>query len=174
MPRNIEIKARIDSIEALAAIAATITSDGPHHIGQDDTFFTCPAGRLKLRVYADGHGDLIYYRRADMSGPKESFYQISSTPEPDTLRECLTLAYGHAGRVQKQRTLFMAGRTRIHLDRVAGLGNFMELEVVLEENETSEAGMREAHDLMARLGIQEAQLVEGAYVDLLSAAALNQ
>ncbi|AMP13000.1 class IV adenylate cyclase [Collimonas pratensis] len=171
MPRNIEIKARVDSIEVLAASAAAIGSDGPYHIAQDDTFFSCASGRLKLRTFADGNGELIYYSRADQQGPKVSFYVISPAPAPDTLRECLTLAYGQAGRVQKQRTLFLAGRTRIHLDQVAGLGNFMELEVVLEEHETPDAGMQEAHALMARLGIQPSQLIEGAYVDLLAAIA---
>ena len=171
MPRNIEIKARVDSIAALAANAAAIGSDGPYHIAQDDTFFRCASGRLKLRAFADGKGELIYYSRVDRQGPKESFYVISPTPAPDTLRECLTLAYGQAGRVQKQRTLFLAGRTRIHLDQVAGLGNFMELEVVLEDHETPDAGMQEAHALMARLGIQPSQLIEGAYVDLLAAIA---
>ena len=46
------------------------------------------------------------------------------------------------------------------------LGHFLELEVVLGENEPSEAGVREAHGLMSRLGIEPQQLVEGAYVEL--------
>jgi predicted adenylyl cyclase CyaB len=111
---------------------------------------------------------LIFYRRSDQRGPKESFYLRSPTSEPDTLRELLTLAYGMTGRVQKQRTLFLAGRTRMHLDRVSGLGNFLELEVVLEDDEASETGIGEAYELMARLGVDPAQLVDGAYVDLLA------
>ena len=78
---------------------------------------------MKLRAFADGHGELIFYRRADDTGPKESFYVISPTASPDTLRETLLLAYGVIGRVRKQRCVYMAGRTRIHLDRVEGLGN---------------------------------------------------
>jgi predicted adenylyl cyclase CyaB len=70
--------------------------------------------------------------------------------------------------VQKQRTLFLVGRTRIHLDRVAGLGDFLELEVVLEDNEPTEVGVSEAHELMASLGVELSQLVEDAYVDLLA------
>jgi adenylate cyclase class IV len=61
----------------------------------------------------------------------------------------------------------MAGRTRIHLDRVEGLGDFVELEVVLSEGETTESGVMVAHELLARLGISPQQLIEGAYVDLL-------
>jgi predicted adenylyl cyclase CyaB len=86
------------------------------------------------------------------------------------LRESLTLAWGQAGRVRKQRRLFIVGRTRVHLDRVEGLGEFLELEVVLKEGETSEAGVAEAHVLMAQLGIGTDQLVQGAYVDLLKNA----
>jgi predicted adenylyl cyclase CyaB len=70
--------------------------------------------------------------------------------------------------VIKQRTLYLVGRTRIHLDRVEGLGEFMELEVVLDEQETSEHGISEAHRLMALLNIDASQLVETAYVDLLA------
>lgn len=62
------------------------------------------------------------------------------------------------------------GRSRIHLDRVQGLGNFLELEVVLEDGEPLEAGVMEAHRLMDALGIAPSQLVGGAYVDLLAQA----
>lgn len=60
------------------------------------------------------------------------------------------------------------GRTRIHLDRVRGLGEFLELEVVLRDGESAELGVQEAHELMALLGVGDSQLIEGAYVDLLA------
>jgi adenylate cyclase class IV len=168
MPRNIEIKARIASVRALTQLAAEIADQGPVEIFQDDTFFLCEGGRLKLRTFSSDSGELIFYRRADQQGPKESFYVRSPTSEPDSLGECLSLAYGEAGRVQKHRILFIVGRARIHLDRVVGLGDFLELEVVLQDDESSELGVREAHQLMARLGVEPSQLVEAAYVDLLA------
>ncbi|MBT2335780.1 class IV adenylate cyclase [Variovorax paradoxus] len=170
MARNIEIKARIDSVERVARIAATLADKGPVEIAQDDTFFRCndSADRLKLRTFAPDHAELIFYRRANSSGPKESFYLITPCGTPDMLRESLTLAWGQAGRVRKQRRLFLVGRTRVHLDRVEGLGEFLELEVVLEEGASTEAGIAEAHALMARLGVGADQLVQGAYVDLLA------
>ncbi|AFM26671.1 class IV adenylate cyclase [Desulfomonile tiedjei] len=168
MARNIEIKAHIESVEALAPKAAAIADKGPIEIVQDDTFFRCNSGRLKLRVFSNKEGELIFYRRPDQPGPKESFFLRSPTSTPDTLRDSLSLAYGQAGRVRKHRTLYLVGRTRIHLDRVEGLGHFLELEVLLEEGELAEAGIREAHELMAKLGIAPEQLIEGAYVDLLA------
>jgi adenylate cyclase class IV len=170
MPRNVEIKARVDSIDALAASAAALATAPPVTLVQDDTFFRCGDGRLKLRVVVAGCGELIFYRRADRRGPKESFYVCAPTAEPDALRAVLALACGEAGRVRKHRTLFLAGRTRIHLDRVEGLGDFLELEVVLADGESAADGAREAHRLMAQLGINASQLIEGAYVDLLAAS----
>ncbi len=167
MPRNIEIKARIKSVQALVAAAAAVATEGPFEIEQDDTFFCCGNGRLKLRAFSESEGELIFYCRADQQGPKESDYLLSPTASPGSLREALTRAYGQAGRVHKLRTLFLAGRTRIHLDQVEGLGHFLELEVVLADGEPAELGVQEAHRLMAKLGVQGSDLIEGAYVDLL-------
>ncbi len=167
MARNIEIKAQIDNIESLLSLAAEIADEGPIEILQDDTFFSCPNGRLKLRAFSEHKGELIFYQRPDSSGPKESFYLISPTASPDTLRKALSLAYGECGRVRKHRTLFLVGRTRVHLDRVEGLGHFLELEVVLAQDEPSEAGISIAHKLLEKLTVSDQQLVEGAYVDLL-------
>jgi predicted adenylyl cyclase CyaB len=169
MPRNIEIKARINSIEDLLLKAASVADSGPIEILQDDTFFCCQHGRLKLRTFSKDEGELIFYRRPDQNGPKESFYLRSRTNSPEALRQVLATALGQIGRVRKHRTLYLAGRTRIHLDRVESLGDFLELEVLLADGEDSETGRSEAHSLMARLGVEASQLVDRAYVDLIKA-----
>lgn len=168
MARNIEIKARmIDRAQVLTRFTPLATS-GPTEIAQDDTFFRCTSGRLKLRDFGDGTGELIHYHRPDEAGPKASSYVRSPTAEPDTLRQALTLAHGQIGRVRKQRTLYLIGRTRVHLDRVVDLGDFIELEVVLADHEADAVGTQEAQDIMAALGIAPTSLVQGAYLDLLS------
>jgi predicted adenylyl cyclase CyaB len=167
MARNVEIKARIENVDALASRVEALADRGPFEIRQDDTFFACGQGRLKLRMLSADEGQLIFYRRPDQPGPKESVFVIAPTTAPDALREALALAYGQAGRVRKHRTLYLTGRTRIHLDRVEGLGHFLELEVVLADGERSERGVEEAMKLMTALGIGPDQLIDGAYVDLL-------
>ena len=170
MARNIEIKARVESLAAVMLRAAAIADQGPIVILQDDTFYHCPNGRLKLRKLSDHEGDLIFYQRSDLTGPKTSNYLISKTTQPDQLAQVLLSSFGISGRVKKHRTLYLAGRTRIHLDRVEGLGEFVELEVVLAQDESPAAGIREAHSLMAQLGITEQQLIAGAYLDLIARA----
>jgi len=168
LARNIEIKARIESVALLTPRVAELASEGPLEIAQDDTFFACDTGRLKLRAFSNDSGELIFYQRVNQTGPKESFYLRSPTTSPENLRESLSLAYGQIGRIRKYRTLFLVGRTRVHLDRVEGLGHFLELEVMLVDDEPVEHGVREASDLMEQLGIQPSQLVEGAYLDLIT------
>lgn len=169
MPRNVEIKARVADAQALAERAREVATAGPHELSQHDIFFDCHQGRLKMRHFADGRGELIAYQRADEQGPKTSFYRLVPCPDPRPLVAALSSALGVLGEVRKTRTLWLAGRTRIHLDEVAGLGHFVELEVVLEEGEAAADGEREASRLMAMLGIERSALVSEAYVDLLAA-----
>ena len=69
--------------------------------------------------------------------------------------------------------VFIVGRTRVHLDEVEQLGSFVELEVVLDDDEPVEAGRREAAVLMAALSLSPSDLVSGAYIDLLERLAAN-
>ena len=74
-------------------------------------------------VYTDtAAGELIFYQRADQGGPKTSTYSIVPTDRPGELRDALANAYGIRNTVRKTRHLYLAGRTRIHIDEVAALG----------------------------------------------------
>lgn len=168
MARNVEVKARIAGIEALLPRARAL-ADGPgERLLQDDTFFACGHGRLKLRDFGDGRGELIHYQRAEADGPKLSDYVRAPTTDPAALREALARAHGAIGRVRKTRWLLMCGATRIHLDVVEGLGQFVELEVVLRDDQAEAEGAAIARGLLERLGVEPSQLVAGAYLDLLN------
>jgi predicted adenylyl cyclase CyaB len=78
----------------------------------------------------------------------------------------LATALTTRGIVTKERHVYLAGRTRIHLDRVDGLGDFIELEVVLAPEDDEDGGTAEALALLAKLGVPPADLVARAYVDL--------
>ncbi len=172
MPRNIEIKARIDSVDALLPVALAVARLAhAETIEQDDCFFHVPHGRLKLRRFADGSAELIHYLRADTGEAKASDYVRVPVADPSALQTALTRALGLRGRVRKRRWLVLApttaGTARIHLDRVEGLGDFMELEVVLAEGQGDAKGMRAAETLMQALGLANAERLAGAYLDLL-------
>ena len=168
MARNIEIKARIESVETLLPRARALADGDAEIIDQDDSFFVVPHGRLKLRQFADGSAELIHYHRPDSGEPKASDYVRVPVPDPAALREALARANGLQGRVRKRRWLLLSGQTRIHIDRVEGLGDFMELEVVLREAQSDAEGAAIAQALMQRLGLHDAPRLAGAYLDLLN------
>jgi len=166
--RNVEIKARVGDPEALRRRVEAAAGASPDILEQTDTFFRAARGRLKLRQAAGAGGELIYYERADEGGPKESRFERVAVADPPALRSLLASALGVRGEVRKRRLVYRIGRTRIHLDRVAGLGEFLELEVEMAPDESPAAGVAEARGLMARFGIEESALVPQAYVDLLT------
>ena len=187
--RNVEIKARVADPATLRARVAALslgTSLGrgtlagfpstppvaPVLLGQRDTFFNVARGRLKLRRFDDGTGELIFYERDDTPGPKTSTYSKSPCADAAGMEAVLARALGVRGVVDKRRELFMIGRTRVHLDEVHGLGHFLELEVVLGDAEPAAGGEREAHELLAKLGVPPAALVAPAYIDLLARSSL--
>jgi predicted adenylyl cyclase CyaB len=164
---NIEIKAHATNWEHQRCLAQQLSHTPVQRIAQEDVFFPSRAGRLKLRILSPTVGELIYYERPDATGPKQSSYSISRTDDPAGLRAILAGALGIRGVVRKQRDLYLAGQTRIHFDEVEGLGRFIELEVVLQDGQGADMGVGIARQLMVALQIEPADLVKGAYADLL-------
>jgi predicted adenylyl cyclase CyaB len=175
---NVEIKARVPDAGSFHTRAREIAGPPVARFHQTDTFFHVPAGRLKLReivqlspAAAGGRSaELIHYHRPDAAGPRTSRYRLLPVPEAGAMRALLADALGERAVVRKTRTLYRAGRTRIHADQVEGLGAFMELEVVLREGESEVEGEREVERLREALGVRREDLVEGAYVDMLPPA----
>ena len=167
MPSNIEIKARVRDFVEIQSRAGRLSDIPVEVIPQEDTFFVTPRGRLKLRVLSENQGQLIYYTRPDKGGPKRSDYHIYRTSDSENLKRILELAYGVRGIVRKTRYLYLIGQTRVHLDDVEGLGKFLELEVVMREEQSDAEGQAIAEELMTSLGVERSDLLQGAYMDLL-------
>jgi len=169
--RNIEVKARARELRRQCELAAALAGGPGETLHQEDTFFHCPQGRLKLRCFPGGRAELIHYHRPDIEAAAASCYERVPVGDAQALRRALAGALGVRAVVRKQRTLYRAGATRIHLDRVEGLGEFIELEVVLSAGQHEAEGAATVAELMAALAIAEQDLIGAAYVDLLESAA---
>ena len=167
MAHNIETKARAADFERQCRLAAAAADGEAEVLHQRDVFFHVPKGRLKLRYLRPDFGQLVSYERPDQEGPKSSKYELFSTHDPARLEITLAGSLPIRGVVEKKRTLYMVGQTRIHCDEVAGLGQFLELEVVMRQGQTVEDGEAVARDLMQRLEIEPGHLIDAAYMDLL-------
>ena len=173
MPHNIEIKARLspEQVEMIRKEAMKRSTADAEFLEQTDTFFNVSFGRLKVREFGDGHAELIAYERSDQIGPKHSSYVRSPSTDPRSLHEALVRSLGVRGVVQKHRQVIHVGQTRVHLDAVAGLGNFLELEVVLRDGQPAAEGEKIAAELMDAFGISRESLIAGAYIDLIESNA---
>lgn len=124
---NVEFKARIDNIDDMRARLLTLN---PRLVGVDyqrDTYFQVPEGRLKLR-----HGgieqSLIFYRRSNEAKTRESHVVYATVKDTEELGRVLEAALPVLGIVEKEREIYYVDDTKIHLDRVAGHGSFLEVE----------------------------------------------
>jgi predicted adenylyl cyclase CyaB len=167
MPTNVEIKAVLHDRARAIMWAEQRCNSGPETLRQEDVFFPCAGARLKLRILAPDHGELIRYQRTDAAEVRSSSYTIARTPDPQSLLQILTQILGTIGVVRKTRLLYLVGQTRVHIDQVEGLGDFLELEVVMREDQSEDEGRQIAHGLLEELGIAQADLLAQAYVDML-------
>jgi predicted adenylyl cyclase CyaB len=167
---NIEIKAHYESTERAEENLNAIGAGPAGTFHQRDTYFRIAKGRLKLRELGPDDGHLIFYEREDLAGPKRSDYEIAKTEDPEAIRNMLSRIMGIWIEVEKTRQVWLWENVRIHLDDVKGLGQFVELEAVTEEQGIEESHRR-VETLMRALEITTDQLVEGSYGDMLAARA---
>ncbi|MBW2245561.1 MAG: CYTH domain-containing protein [Deltaproteobacteria bacterium] len=85
-------------------------------------------------------------------------------PEPEETRRLFSALLGVHKVVRKEREIALVGNVRIHLDRVEGLGTFLELEAVFDASPEAEAEERKKVDrLMEQLGIRPEDLIDTSY-----------
>jgi homotetrameric cytidine deaminase len=166
--RNVELKA-LDPEPAHTlerALAAGAEDRGV--IVQRDTYFRVAEGRLKLREEEPGEAHLIAYRRPDAAEVRVSDYRV--VPAPEGLGTALAETLGVDVVVEKRRRLLLWDTVRIHLDDVAGLGTFVELEAVAEAGSDLAREEAQVAHLREVLGIGDERLREGSYADALREA----
>jgi homotetrameric cytidine deaminase len=163
--RNVELKATDPDPARSLAACREIGAEDKGVLHQRDTYFRTRAGRLKLREEDPGGAVLIQYDRPDAAEARESRYRLSQVSEPDVLRESLHEALGTLVVVDKERRLFLWEGVRIHLDTVAGLGSFVELEGVAPEDSDLSAERDKVARLQEKLGIGE--ILTDSYSDRL-------
>jgi adenylate cyclase class IV len=170
--RNLELKALDPEPGATLEAALALGAEDAGVLVQRDTYFHAVTGRLKLREIDGAPAELISYARADVSGPKVSHYRVVPVFDPVALGAALADALGVRVVVEKRRRLLLWRDVRIHLDAVAGLGTFVEVEAVAMGAEGLRGRERDVAALREALSLTDDRLVARGYADLLARSTL--
>lgn len=173
--RNLELKARDADPARSLKTCESLGAEDKGILLQKDTYFGVPRGRLKLREERGATPHLISYERPDLLGDKESHYRIVEVEDAVGLKEVLASALDIDVVVSKERRLFLLDEVRIHLDRIDGLGSFIEFEGVAAPEDVDLAHFEALlADLRNSFEIEDADLLGGSYCDLALAAAARR
>lgn len=167
--KNIEIKVKIPDRAAMMRLIRKLGAEKRGVLRQTDTYFDAPNGRLKLREEKSrDEADLIFYSRPNKSASRLSEYDILKVAKSGVkqMRSFLTKALSVKVVVKKERTLFIYQHTRIHLDRVSGLGDYLELETVVGKQSLANATGEHTMVINA-LGLDSCEKIPVSYSDLL-------
>ena len=164
---NIEIKAYCSEPNLIEQI---LLDEKAEYIGLDhqtDTYFNVPEGRLKLRE-GNIENALIYYHRENISGPKKSKVQLYKSKPGSTLKGILEQSLGIKIVVEKDRKIFFIQNIKFHLDKVIGLGSFIEIEAIDKEGTIGHTKLAaQCQRYIDKFGITENELISLSYSDLL-------
>jgi len=164
---NIEIKARCPAPDQVRRLLLSAGADCRGIDRQTDTYFHVPDGRLKLRQ-GNIENALIFYRRPNQTGLKQSDVALYRTTEDSALAEVLISALPVLVVVQKQREIYFLSNVKFHLDTVEGLGYFVEIEAIDADGTIGiETLRRQCESFMEKLGIRRDDLIDCSYSDLL-------
>jgi adenylate cyclase, class 2 len=165
--RNIELKVRCPDLDAARRLVQTLRPRQSPRQVQTDTYFHASRGRLKLREIHGNRAELIWYERPDSTEPRPSDYVITPVADAASMKALLTGAHGVRGEVRKTRDIYLYHNVRIHLDRVEGLGDFIEFEAVLSAVGQEHDSMAVLERLREALDLRPEDVVARSYSDLL-------
>lgn len=168
---NIEIKAKCSNAPFIRNYLLSAKADFKGTDEQTDTYFNVINGRLKLR---EGiiENNLIYYERTNQAGPKQSHFNLVKVEDAAGLKEVLEKSAGIKIIVKKKREIYYINNVKFHIDEVAGLGSFIEIEAGNRFEEIPKEKLQEQCDFYVKeFGINADDLIEVSYSDMLAGKA---
>lgn len=163
MARNIELKIKINGFTDILNIMKQEKVELKQVLNQRDIYYIHPQGLLKLRIF-DGKGELIFYQRVESTTDRISNYHILNV-EPNQAEEFFSRIFEIETEVVKTRKLFIYKNTRIHLDEVKNLGEFLELETVVKDN--MQESKKEFDEVVELLKLDVSKQIKSSYRTLL-------
>jgi adenylate cyclase class 2 len=167
MAQNVELKCELRDPDRARELLRALGADPVAILDQTDTYYERADGRLKRRETRDHPTTWVFYRRDDAApAVRLSRYELMDEAEASRRFGELTEPWVV---VRKTRELWMHDCVRIHLDRVAGLGDFLEFEALVGPDRSREQAAHALAALETALAPALGPRRAGSYSDLVSA-----
>jgi len=168
---EVEVKVRADH-EKVRPILKKIGATKVKVEIQSDTYFAAPHRDFAktdeaLRIRSlDGQSVLTY------KGPKldkvSKTREELETPVDEVIfiKILHALGFSEAGIVRKNREFFEAGEITVSLDAVEGLGEFLEVEIMAENEKDLETSRHKLFDFLKQFGFGEKDSIRTSYLEM--------
>jgi len=163
MPTNLELKIRVISHQSIKKILEQIGAEYKGMLKQKDVYYSVPNGLLKLRI-ENGSESLILHNRNENNKNRWSDFEFIKFAN-DNGEKFFSKLFDVEVIVKKKRELFYYDDTRIHLDKVNNLGNFLELETLVINGKTD--AIKRFVKIIHILKLDESKQIRKSYRDLL-------
>jgi len=163
MPTNLELKIRVAAHQSLKKILEQIGAENKGILKQKDVYYSVPNGLLKLRI-ENGNESLIFYNRNENDKNRWSDFEVLQFANNNGEKFFNNL-FDVEVIVKKKRELFYYDDTRIHLDKVNNLGNFLELETLVFNGKVD--AKKRFEKIISLLTLDESKQIRKSYRDLL-------
>ena len=162
---NVEFKAELRDYDLAKSICSAIGATEAEVLEQTDTYYKVPSGRLKKREQTGEVTEYIFYDRANKAEARLSHYVIYD--EPTARQRFATDSLPVLVVVRKSRLLYLTGNVRIHLDRVDGLGDYLEIEAIVSRAHNVRDCHEKVHELKSKLQPALGEMLSVSYSDML-------
>jgi adenylate cyclase class 2 len=155
---EIEVKAPAPDLAAVEARLLAMHADGPHEETQVDTYFAHPARDFgvtdeALRLRRQKGRAILTYKGPKLDRMTKTREEIEvDVPDADAMAIILQrVGFGIALEVRKVRREYLLPDAVVCLDRVVGLGDYVEVEY---RSQDLEKGRERVAEIMTALGLQ--------------------
>ena len=148
--KNLEIKVEVENLDDIKNHLVAGTYRGT--LEQVDTYFLLGETKIKIREEKMASELIVYFRKIRKGSRESRYYRVPLTSHSFfVVKSALSFIFGIKVKVVKKRDLYIYKNTRIHIDTVNELGNFVELETVCKNSYGNKEYYNEHEEIKQKL-----------------------
>jgi adenylate cyclase class 2 len=168
---EIEVKVRVDHskaypiLEKIGAVKLGVES-------QFDIYFAAPHRDFAktdeaLRIRSLNNQAVMTYKGPKLDGISKTREEFETPVDEVTAIQILhALGFSEAGVVRKKREVLRKGEITVCLDAVEGLGEFLEVEIVAENENELETSRAKLFELLKQFGAGKKDSIRTSYLEM--------